>query len=87
MVKTPDGQCSQYDTLNKIDALEWQLRQIDEFYTFFAIMGLCEQFRLGIQVFNKVGIGRGESTEAATKRYKDFVYQLVINGIGTHPAG
>ncbi|MHA4871772.1 efflux RND transporter permease subunit [Duganella sp. PWIR1] len=29
MVKTPDGQCSQYDTLNKIDALEWQLRQID----------------------------------------------------------
>jgi predicted RND superfamily exporter protein len=29
MVKTPDGQCSQYDTLNKIDALEWQLRQVD----------------------------------------------------------
>lgn len=29
MVKTPDGQCSQYDTLNKVDALEWQLRQID----------------------------------------------------------
>ena len=27
MVKTPDGQCSQYATLNKIDALEWQLRQ------------------------------------------------------------
>lgn len=29
MVKTPDGQCSQYTTLNKVDALEWQLRQID----------------------------------------------------------
>jgi hypothetical protein len=29
MVKTPDGQCSQYETLNKIDALEWQLRQLD----------------------------------------------------------
>jgi predicted RND superfamily exporter protein len=29
MVKTPDGQCSSYDTLNKIDALEWQLRQLD----------------------------------------------------------
>ncbi len=29
MVKTPDGQCSQYDTLNKLDALEWQLRQLD----------------------------------------------------------
>ncbi|SCK14928.1 hypothetical protein VAR608DRAFT_0942 [Variovorax sp. HW608] len=29
MVKTPDGRCSQYDALNKVDALEWQLRQID----------------------------------------------------------
>lgn len=29
MVKTPEGQCSDYDTLNKIDALEWELRQID----------------------------------------------------------
>ncbi|ADG18171.1 transporter, putative [Paraburkholderia atlantica] len=29
MVKTPEGACSQYDTLNKIDALEWQLRQLD----------------------------------------------------------
>jgi predicted RND superfamily exporter protein len=29
MVQTPDGQCAQYATLNRIDALEWQLRQID----------------------------------------------------------
>jgi hypothetical protein len=29
MVQTPDGRCSQYDTLNKVDALEWQLRQLD----------------------------------------------------------
>jgi predicted RND superfamily exporter protein len=29
MVKTPDGSCSSYETLNKVDALEWQLRQID----------------------------------------------------------
>ena len=29
MVKTPEGQCSQYATLNKVDALEWQLRQLE----------------------------------------------------------
>lgn len=29
MIKTPEGACSQYETLNKIDALEWQLRQLD----------------------------------------------------------
>ncbi|WP_422202318.1 efflux RND transporter permease subunit [Aquabacterium sp.] len=29
MVKTPEGQCADYETLNKIDALEWELRKID----------------------------------------------------------
>jgi uncharacterized protein len=29
MVKTPDGECSKYQTLDKVDALEWELRQID----------------------------------------------------------
>ena len=28
MVKTSDGQCSNSETLNKVDALEWQLRQL-----------------------------------------------------------
>ena len=28
LVSTPDGQCSLYDTLNKLDSLEWQLRQL-----------------------------------------------------------
>ncbi|QIL74326.1 RND family transporter (plasmid) [Diaphorobacter sp. HDW4B] len=28
MVRTPPGQCSHYDTLNKVDSLEWQLRQL-----------------------------------------------------------
>ncbi len=28
MVKTPDGGCSNVATLNKVDALEWQLRQL-----------------------------------------------------------
>ena len=29
MVTTPEGKCSQYDTLNKVDALEWELRQLE----------------------------------------------------------
>lgn len=28
MVKTPEGQCSNYETLKKVDALEWELRQL-----------------------------------------------------------
>ena len=29
MVRTPDGQCSAYETLNRVDALEWELRQLE----------------------------------------------------------
>lgn len=29
MVKTPEGQCSSHAVLNKVDALEWELRQVD----------------------------------------------------------
>jgi predicted RND superfamily exporter protein len=29
MVRTADGQCAKLGTLNKVDALEWQLRQLD----------------------------------------------------------
>ncbi|MDD0838879.1 MMPL family transporter [Curvibacter sp. HBC61] len=29
MVKTPEGQCANYAVLNRIDALEWQLRQLE----------------------------------------------------------
>ncbi|MBV5291384.1 MAG: RND family transporter [Curvibacter lanceolatus] len=29
MVKTPEGQCANYAVLNRVDALEWQLRQIE----------------------------------------------------------
>jgi len=28
-VPTPDGQCSAYETLNRVDALEWELRQLE----------------------------------------------------------
>lgn len=28
MVKTPEGQCSRHETLQKVDALEWELRQL-----------------------------------------------------------
>lgn len=29
MIRTPEGACSDYSVLNKVDALEWQLRQLD----------------------------------------------------------
>jgi AcrR family transcriptional regulator len=71
-----------YRDIIKSGVSDGTLRPLDEFYTFFAIMGLCEQFRLGIRAFERIGIGRAETTEKATARYKEFLYDFVINGIG-----
>ena len=29
MVETPDGECAKFDTLNKVDALEWELQRLE----------------------------------------------------------
>lgn len=52
MVKTPDGQCSDYDTLNKIDALEWQLRQLDGVETTSTLALLARRMLAGLNEGN-----------------------------------
>ena len=50
MVTTPEGQCARFDTLNRIDALEWELQKLEGVETTntlsklirFTMMGLAE---------------------------------------------
>lgn len=74
-----------YQDIIKRGVSDGLLRPLDEFYTFFAIMGLCEQFRLGIRTFERIGLGPAENLDEATARYKEFLYDFVINGIGARP--
>jgi AcrR family transcriptional regulator len=64
---------------------EGTLRPLDEPFTYLAIMGLCEQFHLGLRLFNRAQIGPRETTEQAAARYKEFLYDLVFNGLAARP--
>jgi uncharacterized protein len=52
MVSTPEGQCSQYATLNKVDALEWELRQLDGVETTNALSLLNRRVLAGLNEGN-----------------------------------
>lgn len=52
MVKTPDGECSQYETLNKIDSLEWELRQLPGVETTNSLALLTRRVMAGLNEGN-----------------------------------
>ena len=52
MVTSPDGQCSLYDTLNKIDSLEWQLRQLPGVETTNSLSLLNRKMLVGLNEAN-----------------------------------
>lgn len=52
MVKTPDGKCGDYDTLMRVDALEWQLRQLPEVVSTASLATLSRRMLLGLNEGN-----------------------------------
>jgi len=52
MVKTADAQCAQYDTLMRVDALEWQLRQMPEVVSTASLASLSRRMLLGLNEGN-----------------------------------
>ena len=52
MVSRPAGQCSQYETLNKIDSLEWQLRQLPGVETTNSLALLNRKMLVGLNEAN-----------------------------------
>ena len=68
MVKTPDSGCAKYDVLNRIDALEWQLRQIEGVDTTVSLGSLTRTVMLGLN-------------EGSTKWYELLRTQDMLNQI------
>jgi AcrR family transcriptional regulator len=64
---------------------EGVLRAVDPRFTYLAFMGLCEQFHLGVRLFERAEIGPRESTEQSAAKYKKFLYDLVFYGIAMPP--
>ena len=75
-----------YDSIVRAGVKERQLRAIDVRFTYLAIMGLCEQFHLGVRLFDRANIGPQEPTEKLAVKYKKFLRDLVFDGIAMRPA-
>jgi hypothetical protein len=52
MVKTPEGACSAYETIMRIDALEWELRQLPGVETTATLAGLNRRVLMGLNEAN-----------------------------------
>ncbi len=48
MVKTPPGRCAEYDTLARLDALDWELRQMKEVEGTNSFAGLTRRAAVGM---------------------------------------
>jgi len=62
---------------------EGSLRPIDPYFTFVAIMGLCEQYQHASRFVEQTAGGKRTDTAA---EYKAFVYDLMLHGVGVQPA-
>jgi len=58
------------------------LRPIDPYYTFFAIMGLCEQYQHASRFIAATEIDREKKQGDTAAEYKAYVYDLMLHGIG-----
>jgi hypothetical protein len=48
-------------------------------FTYLAVMGMCEHFHFGMQIFARANIE--QSSRAATSQYKAFVCDLLFQGL------
>lgn len=62
---------------------EGSLRPIDPYFTFVAIMGLCEQYQHASRFVEQTGSRKRTDTAA---EYKAFVYDLMLHGVGGQAA-
>ena len=81
-----------YDAIIEKGVEEGTLRRVDPYFTFVAIMGLCEQFLHAQRLIDRSGYesdsGKGTgTTEGSVENYKDFIHDLLMRGIAIRPAG
>ena len=59
---------------------EGTLRPIDPYFTFVAIMGLCEQFQHAARLVRQDAPSGEAAIKAESKRYKSYIYDLLLHG-------
>ena len=75
-----------YRSIIAAGVAEGTLRPVDPYFTFLAIMGLCEKYLQASKLFDREGVEWDESSADTAARYKGFVRSLILEGLGAVPA-
>lgn len=76
-----------YRSLIDAGVVEGTLRPVDPYFTFLAIMGLCEKFRHASKLFGHREFLPDETPEGAAARYKAFVLDTILKGVSAPLVG
>ncbi len=87
MVRTPDGGCADYDTLMRVDALEWQLRQLPGVESTQSLAGLNRLVLSGLnegqpkwfELVHNQGMLNSVTASAPRGLYNDSCSLLVLS--------
>jgi AcrR family transcriptional regulator len=75
-----------YRSIIDAGVAEGTLRRVDPQFTFLAIMGICEKFGHTSKLFTRNKFVPHKTPESAAARYKAFVLEMVLEGVGAAPA-
>lgn len=71
-----------YKSILAAGAKDGSLRQVEPAFLFLAVIGMCEFFLNGIPILKNL-IGEDLDEAATTARYREFVFDLLLNGLRT----
>ena len=75
-----------YRSIIDAGVAEGTLRRVDPLFTFLAVMGVCEKFAQASRLLVRNKFVPAKTSESAATRYKAFILEMILNGVGTSPA-
>lgn len=69
-----------YSAILEAGVRDGSLRHVEPAFLFLAIISMCEFFLTGLPIL-KIALGEDVDQQVLTKRYREFVLDLVLNGL------
>jgi TetR/AcrR family transcriptional regulator len=74
------GAIAGYGAILDAGVKEGAFRRIDSAFLFLAVIGMCEFFVNGMPIL-RIAMGKNFDEQALSSRYREFICELLINGI------
>ena len=74
-----------YGSILEAGAREGVFRHTDSAFLFLAVIGMCEFFVNGMPIL-RIALGKSFDERALSERYREFICDLMLNGLKTTPS-